>query len=87
MIAFCACTNTKSTPPPEYVQRIDSIMQVEYDYGVLNGSVLIAKNDTIVYENTFGHIDASRTQELNTSQDKTFAKLCKWFAQDAKFWG
>jgi len=79
MIAFCACTNTKNTLPPEYVQRIDSIMQVEYDYGVLNGSVLIAKNDTIVYENTFGHIDADKTQEIKPSNIFNIGSIAKEF--------
>ncbi len=75
----CKSNSQDDTKMPEYIQQIDSVMKIEFDYGVLNGSVLVAKNDTIVYEKTFGHTDATRKQELNKSNIFNIGSIAKEF--------
>ncbi|WP_394971339.1 serine hydrolase [uncultured Croceitalea sp.] len=81
IVVLNACNPTKNQEqePQRYVQTLDSVMQIEYDYGILNGSVLVAKNDTIVYEKTFGHTDADKTQELDKSTIFNIGSIAKEF--------
>jgi len=79
LIYSCNEKENKKGQEPEYVQRIDSVMQIEFDYGILNGSVLVAKNDTIIYEKTFGHTDATKTRKLNTSTIFNIGSIAKEF--------
>ena len=66
-------------PQPVFVQKLDSVMQIEFDYAVLNGSVLVAKNDTVVYEKTFGHTDASKTRKLDGETIFNIGSIAKEF--------
>ncbi|MFS4468039.1 serine hydrolase [Maribacter sp. 2210JD10-5] len=78
-IEACKSPGNHQKELPEYVQTLDSILQIEYDYGVLNGSVLVAKNDTIVYEKTFGYTDADNTRELDKSNIFNIGSIAKEF--------
>lgn len=46
-------------------QDIDTYLQKIYTDGKLNGNVLVIKNDTVLYENSFGYADAAKTVNLN----------------------
>lgn len=43
------------------IQRLDSLMRRVNQRGDFNGSILIAKNDMVIYENIFGFADSSKT--------------------------
>ena len=46
-------------------EDIDTYLNELYNDGKLNGNVLIVKNDSVFYENSFGYADAAKTIKLN----------------------
>ncbi|SHI30604.1 serine hydrolase [Aquimarina spongiae] len=66
-VSFLGCNNIKkqeTQPLLEYNKTIDSLMQISYKRGIFNGNVLVTRNDSIVYQNSFGYTDGSLTTEL-----------------------
>ncbi len=48
----------------KYTETIDSLMQISYERGIFNGNVLVTRNDSIVYQKSFGYTDGSGQSEL-----------------------
>ena len=48
--------------------KIDSLFQSNHDNGQFNGSVLVVKEDSTIYESSFGYTDGTKAQQL----DRTF---------------
>lgn len=47
-----------------YINQIDSVFQKTYERGLFNGNVLIAKNDKIIYQKSFGFTDETKQTPL-----------------------
>ncbi len=58
-LCFLGCNNTQRQ------ETIDSIMQSSYQKGIFNGNVLITRNDSILYQKSFGYADGSEKTELS----------------------
>ncbi len=55
----------KETKPfSEYNKTIDSLMQISSDRGIFNGNILVTRNDSLVYQKSFGYTDASGQTKL-----------------------
>ena len=48
----------------EPAKAIDSLMQAAYSIGVFNGNVLVAQKGKVIYEQSFGYADATRSKPL-----------------------
>lgn len=59
--------------------RIDSIMQVASSYGIFNGNILIAKNDEVIYQKSFGFADGKKENPLNLSMKFDVGSISKEF--------
>ena len=57
-LSFLGCNNIQKQ------ETIDSIMQASYQKGIFNGNVLVTRNDSIVYQKSFGYTDGSEKTEL-----------------------
>lgn len=66
----CESQLCKKDNKAEYVSEIDSLMTKVYERDLFNGNVLIAKNDTIVYQKSLGFTDG--TQQTNLSDKSIF---------------
>lgn len=63
------CNNSKqqenqTEPFEKYSTSIDSLMQVSFDRGIFNGNVLVTRNDSLVYQKSFGYTDGSGQTKL-----------------------
>jgi len=84
ILIVTSCISCKSNSKtqdklPDYIMRIDSVMKVEYEYEIFNGSVLVAQNDAIVYEKTFGYKDISKTKKIDKSTIFNIGSIAKQF--------
>lgn len=62
-----------------YVNQIDSLMKKSYERGLFNGNVLIAKNDKIIYQKSFGFTDQTRQTALNDKSIFNIGSIAKEF--------
>ncbi|KAB1153941.1 serine hydrolase [Tenacibaculum aiptasiae] len=61
------CSTPKKQKPQPFLKHsktIDSLMQFSFDRGIFNGNVLVTKNDSVVYQKSFGYTDASGQTKL-----------------------
>lgn len=61
------CNNSKQQekePSKKYSSKIDSLMQVSFDRGIFNGNVLVTRNDSLIYQKSFGYTDGSAQTQL-----------------------
>ncbi|EMY3554952.1 serine hydrolase [Flavobacterium psychrophilum] len=72
--------NQKSIEQKEvYTDQIDSLMAKSYERGLFNGNVLIAKNDKIIYQKSFGFIDETKQTALNDKSIFNIGSIAKEF--------
>lgn len=69
---FQKITNDKSS-------KLDSFYLELYQQGKFNGTVLIAENGTIIYENAFGNANEAENQKLNINTKFELASVSKQF--------
>lgn len=62
-----------------YINPIDSVMTKSYERGLFNGNVLIVKNNTIVYQKSFGFTDETRQTPLNNKSIFNIGSIAKEF--------
>ena len=80
VVLICSCTMNKSKKQtPKYVQQIDSVLQIAYNNELFNGNVLIVKNDTVVYEKSFGFTNAYQDTPLNDKSIFNIGSIAKEF--------
>ncbi len=60
-------------------KRIDSMLQIAHSRGIFNGNVLVAQNDSVIYQGSFGYADASRTKELTADLRFDIGSITKEF--------
>lgn len=61
------CHNTKKQETQallKYNDTIDSLMQISFERGIFNGNALVTRNDSVVYEKSFGYTDGSQQTKL-----------------------
>lgn len=61
------------------VNQIDSLMAKSYERGLFNGNVLIAKNNKIIYQKSFGFTDETHTTYLNDKSIFNIGSIAKEF--------
>jgi CubicO group peptidase (beta-lactamase class C family) len=72
-LSFLGCNNTQKH------ETIDSIMQASYQKGIFNGNVLVTRNDSIVYQKSFGYTDGSEKTELTKNSIFCIGSTAKEF--------
>ncbi len=65
MIIFsCNSRNLKTEKSSIFSNRIDSLMTKSYERGLFNGNVLVVKNNSVVYQKSFGFTDETKQTSL-----------------------
>ncbi len=84
---FLACNEHKDgqVELSPLVKQVDSIMEVAFSRELFNGTVLIAKNDQIQYQRSFGYSDFSTTQKLDNGAIFNIGSIAKEFNGVALF--
>ena len=76
-----SCNNKideKNTISP-LVQKLDSLMIKSYERDLFNGNVLVVKNDTIVYQKSFGFKDGIQQTKLDSKSILNTGSIAKQF--------
>lgn len=60
-------------------EQLDSLFQAQYHKGRFNGSVLIVKDGTTLYESSFGYMDGTKTVHLDKSYRFNMGSIYKEF--------
>lgn len=68
-----------STEQKSEINQIDSLVAKSYERGLFNGNVLIAKNDKIIYQKSFGFTDETRQTPLNNKSIFNIGSIAKEF--------
>lgn len=71
---------TKSFAQSDMEKQIDSLIKWSNKIGIFNGAVLISKNDTILYNESIGFADASKTILLNPNSKFHIGSITKEFS-------
>ncbi|WP_299765877.1 serine hydrolase domain-containing protein [uncultured Dokdonia sp.] len=79
---FCilfSCNDNKSniSIKPINNSTIDSLILTTFNRGLFNGSILVVKNDSIIYKNSFGFTDGSKTKELKPNMVFNIGSISK----------
>lgn len=61
------------------INQIDSLMTKSYERGLFNGNILIAKNDKIIYQKSFGFTDETKQTKLNNKSIFNIGSIAKEF--------
>jgi len=62
-----------------YASQIDSVMAKSYERGLFNGNVLVAKNNKIIYQKSFGFTDETKQTKLNNKSIFNIGSIAKEF--------
>lgn len=84
IIIFGQTVNTlnnkdKSKKESFYAKKIDSVMTKSYERGLFNGNVLVAKNNKIIYQKSFGFTDETKQTALNNKSIFNIGSIAKEF--------
>lgn len=80
LIVFsCNSRNFKTKENPTSISKIDSLMTKSYERGLFNGNVLIAKNNKIIYQKSFGFTDETRQTALSNQSIFNIGSIAKEF--------
>ncbi|GGG45341.1 serine hydrolase domain-containing protein [Epilithonimonas arachidiradicis] len=69
----------KSKKESVYANQIDSVMAKSYERGLFNGNVLVAKNNKIIYQKSFGFTDETKQTLLNKKSIFNIGSIAKEF--------
>ena len=75
------CNNTENSKNSqlEYVQEIDAFIRQTHDEGLFNGNILVAKKDSIIYQESFGYTNASEKTKLSSASIFNIGSIAKEF--------
>ena len=62
------------------IKQIDSLMKWSNQIGIFNGNALVSKNNKIIYNASFGFIDATKTNKLTTDYRFNIGSITKEFS-------
>lgn len=71
--------NQKSIEQKAEINQIDSLMTKSYERDLFNGNVLIAKNNKIIYQKSFGFTDETKQTKLNNKSIFNIGSIAKEF--------
>jgi len=77
LLTTAAAAQTKQT------NQIDSLMKWSSRIGIFNGNVLVARNNKILYNASFGFADAAKTTKLTTDSRFNIGSITKEFSAAA----
>ncbi len=69
----------KSKKESSYEKQIDSLMTKTYERGLFNGNVLVAQNNKIIYQRSFGFTDETKQTPLNKQSIFNIGSIAKEF--------
>jgi len=72
-------THQNSSERKSEINQIDSLMTKSYERGLFNGNVLIAKNNKIIYQKSFGFTDETKQTKLNDKSIFNIGSIAKEF--------
>jgi CubicO group peptidase (beta-lactamase class C family) len=78
-IASLAATLGFADTSPEPAKAIESLMQAAHSIGVFNGNVLVAQKGKVIYEQSFGYSDATRSKPLTAGSVFYLGSITKEF--------
>ncbi|RZJ48704.1 MAG: serine hydrolase [Flavobacterium sp.] len=77
--AFAQKSAERSQIEPIYIDQIDSVMTKSYERGLFNGNVLVAKNDKIIYQKSFGFTNETKQTLLTDKSIFNIGSIAKEF--------
>ncbi len=79
LLGFSNAQKQETQPFLKYYKTIDSLMQISFERGIFNGNVLVTRNDSIVYQKSFGYTDGSGQTELTKKSIFSPGSIAKEF--------
>ena len=78
---FFGCNSKSNTQNNRvvYNKDIDSLMIASHQRGLFNGNILVAKNDTIIYQKGFGFRDYNQNKRLDNNSIHNIGSIAKQF--------
>ncbi len=79
LLLLLSCNNNKSkvSIKPKNNVIIDSLMMATFEKGLFNGSILVVKNDSIIYKNSIGYTDGGKTVKLKSDMVFNIGSISK----------
>ncbi len=81
-ILILGCNNLKQKQSEnfyKYSKSIDSLLQYSFDKGIFNGNALVTRNDSLVYQKSFGYTDGSSKNKLTKASIFSPGSIAKEF--------
>jgi CubicO group peptidase (beta-lactamase class C family) len=78
-IASLAITLPFAESNPEPIKTIQALMQAAHAIGVFNGNVLVSQKGKVLYELSFGYVDATRSKPLTAGYVFYLGSITKVF--------
>ncbi|WP_338767095.1 serine hydrolase [Bernardetia sp. ABR2-2B] len=86
LLFFTNCTSKKvakteanQSYPQSYSKKIDSLLKIAYKRDIFNGTILVMKNDSLVYQNAFGYTDVNQSEKLTENSIFNTGSIAKEF--------
>lgn len=79
IILSCGTRQFKMEEDQVEFRKIDSIMTKTYERGLFNGNVLVAQNNKIIYQKSFGFTDETRQTPLSSKSIFNIGSIAKEF--------
>ncbi len=79
LLGSCRSKENNTPDKPSYVKTIDSVLQVAFERELFNGNVLIAHNNEVLYEKSFGYLDASGKTPMDSESIFNIGSIAKEF--------
>lgn len=79
---FTSCSNNSKTQPNKTSvknQKLDSLFNFSHSNGMFNGTVLVAKNDSIIYKKSFGYANEETKEKITPESVFYIASVSKQF--------
>ncbi|AYN02441.1 serine hydrolase domain-containing protein [Chryseobacterium sp. 3008163] len=64
----------------EQIKQIDSLIKSSHEIGIFNGNILVAKNNKIIYNASFGFTDGTKMNKLSTDYRFNIGSITKEFS-------
>lgn len=72
-------TRNSTEQKASYINEIDSLMTKSFERGLFNGNVLVAKNNKVIYQKSFGFTDETKQTALNKKSIFNIGSIAKEF--------
>ncbi|PKV51544.1 CubicO group peptidase (beta-lactamase class C family) [Aquimarina sp. MAR_2010_214] len=69
----------ETQPFLKYYKTIDSLMKISHERGIFNGNVLVTRNNSLVYQKSFGYTDGSEQTKLTKKSIFNIGSIAKEF--------